>query len=570
VALLAVVVSAGCSSTRLFVNGDVLTMNPDRPWADAVAVRDGRILAVGTRVEVEREAGAGFEVEDLRGNTVVPGFIDAHGHVFLAAMRLASADLRPPPSGPVGSLGDLQSTLGRHVQNADLEPDDWIVGMGYDQTAIAERRHPTREDLDPMSGEHPTLLLHSSSQIAVLNSRALAEVGISEDTRDPDGGVIRRKPGSREPSGVLEGTAVRPALDVLSLRDGDETAREIEAVLDDYASQGITTMQEAAVPSPEVLDLFRALARKDRLRIDVVAYPVHSIADQTLVDFEADQRYRDHFRLGGISLVLDGSLQDRAGYLTEPYHRQPPPDAGGTSGGTGAAAPAVDGGYRGHPWFEKQQELDGWMGRAYEKGWPVLARASGDAAIDMLLSAARVAETAHPGRERRTVIVQAQTMRDDQLDEARKLGMVPSFLASDVYYRGDRHRDVLLGPERAARLDPLGSASDRGMRFTIHADAPAISPDMLHLVWTAANRRTSSGAELGGDQRIPVIEGLRAVTIDAAHQIFEEDTKGSIEPGKLADLVILSANPVELDPKLVKDIVVVETIKEGKTVYRRY
>jgi predicted amidohydrolase YtcJ len=561
-------VFAGCSSTRLFVNGDVLTMDPDRPWADALAVRNGRILAVGTRAEVEREAGAGFEVEDLRGNTVLPGFIGAHGHLFFTALRLASADLRPPPAGTVASLGDLISTLSQHVEDADLEPDDWIVGMGYDETAIAERRHPTREDLDPMSGEHPVLLLHSSGHVAVLNSRALEEVGISEDTRDPAGGVIRRKPGSREPTGVLEGIAVCHALETLPVRDGDETAREIEAALAGYASQGITTAQEAAVPSPEVLDVFRTLAKKGGLRIDVVAYPVYSVADRALAGFEADQRYRDHFRLGGVEVALDGALQNWAGYLTEPYHT-PPPEGSGTSR-RGGAAPAGDGGYRGHPWFGKQQELDQWVGRAYEKGWPVLARANGDAAIDMLLSAARAAETAHPGEDRRTVIVGAQTMRDDQLDEARKLGMVPSFLASDVYYRGDRHRDVVLGPERAARLDPLGSASDRGMRFTMHTDEPAVSPDMLHLAWTAANRLTASGAELGGGQRIPVIGALRAVTINAAHQIFEEETKGSIEPGKLADLVILSANPVELDPKLVEHIVVVETIKEGETVYRRY
>lgn len=588
-ALVALVLVSACSSGRLLVNGDILTMDPARPWADAVAMRDGRIVAVGTRAEVQRAAGSGFDVEDLEGRTVLPGFIDAHSHLFFTAMKRSSVDLAPPPAGRVDSLADIEAALVERMQSADLEPDEWIVATGYDDTLLEERRHPTRDDLDPVSDRHPIMLLHVSGHIAALNSRALERVGLTAESTNPPGGVIRRQPGSREPNGVLEEVAVHQALAALPRRDLDDSARAVEAALAYYASNGITTAQEAAINAPDVVEVFRRLARKDRLPIDVVGFPLYAIADQTLADGAARQ-YRDHFRLGGVKLMLDGSLQAYTGYLSEPYHVQPQA-AVATSAATDVDASTVDqhgddddvvraaGGEpvtgagsadRGYPVVESQDTLDRWMGHAYENGWPVLAHANGDAAIDMLLRAVRTARHAHPGGDRRTVIVHAQTMREDQLDDAQTLGMIPSFFASHVYYWGDRHRDVFLGPERAARISPLRSALDRGMPFTIHHDSPVVSADMLELVWTAVTRKTSSGEELGTEQRVPAIAALRAVTINAARQLFEEETKGSIEPGKLADLVILSGNPVELDPMMIKDVVVIETIKEGTTVYRRY
>jgi predicted amidohydrolase YtcJ len=223
----------------------------------------------------------------------------------------------------------------------------------------------------------------------------------------------------------------------------------------------------------------------------------------------------------------------------------------------------------GYPMIESQDEVDRQVMDVYRNNWPLLCHTNGDAAMDMLLSAVEKAEKAYPGKDRRTVIIHAQTMQEDQLDLADELGMISSFFPAHVYYWGDRHRDVFLGPERAARINPLKSALDRGMVFTGHHDCPVTPVDMMTIVWAAVNRMTSGGEKLGPEQGIPVYEALKMVTINAAHQYFEEDKKGTLESGKIADLVILSGNPLKVDPMVIKDIAVEETIKEGITVYRK-
>jgi predicted amidohydrolase YtcJ len=325
------------------------------------------------------------------------------------------------------------------------------------------------------------------------------------------------------------------------------------------------------------------MAGEGRLAIDVVGWPLFNVADRMLANFEQDRVYRGRFRLGGLKLLLDGSIQGYTAFLSQPYHVQPGgkepvgrDDIGqvdqllvqSDAPATVPPLPQAGGGdYRGYPTFESQPEVTGWLIKAYEKGWPVQCHTNGDAATDMLVAAVREAEAAHPGQDRRVVIVHAQTMREDQLDAAAELGMSPTFFPGHVYYWGDRHRDIFLGPERAARLNPLRSALDRGIVFTGHHDAPVTPADMLVPIWASVNRVTASGQVLGPEQRIPVIEAIRTATINGAYQLFEEETKGSIEVGKAADFVILSENPLEIDPLAIKDIQVVETIKEGKTIF---
>jgi predicted amidohydrolase YtcJ len=320
------------------------------------------------------------------------------------------------------------------------------------------------------------------------------------------------------------------------------------------------------------------------LDIDVVGWPLFNVADDMLADFEQDCVYRGRFRLGGLKLLLDGSIQGYTAFLSQPYHVQPGADEPVDGDDIGevdqllvqsdarSGAPplpqAQGGDYRGYPTFESQDEVTSWLKKAYEKGWPVQCHTNGDAATDMLIAAVREAEAAYPGEDRRVVIVHAQTMRDEQLDAAAELGMSPTFFPGHVYYWGDRHRDIFLGPERAARVNPLRSALDRGIAFTGHHDAPVTPADMLVPIWAAVNRVTASGEVLGPEQRISVIEAIRASTINGAYQLFEEDAKGSIEVGKLADLVVLSEDPLKVDPMTIKDIQVLETIKEGRTIFR--
>jgi predicted amidohydrolase YtcJ len=242
------------------------------------------------------------------------------------------------------------------------------------------------------------------------------------------------------------------------------------------------------------------------------------------------------------------------------------PEVKGGDGDKLPGAPRSD--YRGYPAFEDQASLNALILMAVQKGWPILAHTNGDAAADQLLTAVRAALRVHPVKDHRTTIIHAQTLHEDQLDAAKRLGMLPSFFPSHVYYWGDRHRDIFLGPERSSRISPAASAVRRGLRFTLHHDAPVVPEDMLHVIWCAVNRVTREGKLLGPDQRIAAREAVKAVTSHAAWQYFEEKRKGSLEPGKLADLVILSDNPLKVKPITIKDIRVLETVKEGQTVYR--
>jgi predicted amidohydrolase YtcJ len=421
--------------------------------------------------------------------------------------------------------------------------------MGYDDTGIEERRHPTRADLDAVSRDHPVVAVHVSGHLMGVNTMALQLAGITASTADPEGGHFRRLTNG-EPDGVLEETAMSAIFTRIPQPTEGEASDQVLAACDHYASRGSTTAQEAALYQPSFVAACRALDASARLPIDVVAYPLLIYARAMLASAgEATGR----FRFGGMKVTTDGSIQGYTAYLSKPYHVQPPEKSD----------------YAGFPSFETQEKLNSLVLDGYENEWQVMAHANGDAAIGMVIEAARAAEDRLPGGDRRTTIIHAQTIREDQLDEVARLGMSISFFPGHVYYWGDRHRDSFLGPERAARINPMRSALDRGIPVTLHHDSPVTPPDILTVVWAAVNRVTSAGHDLGSDQRLSPREAIRAVTIDAARQIFEEDRKGSIEPGKLADLVVFSSSPLSVDPTSIRDIAVEETIKEGATIWQR-
>ena len=542
----------GEPADRIFFGGDVVTVDHNDRIVDAVAVADGRIAAVGRRDDVMVLRGPGTTMTDLGGRALLPGFIDAHGHLALTAQKLASANLSPPPIGRVTCIGDLQRELRENVERRGLEAGEWVMGMGYDDTDMGERRHPDRDDLDAVSREHPVVALHVSAHLLAVNTRALELAGISAATADPEGGHIRRLENG-EPSGVLEETAMNAVFARLPQPSVQEAEEQALAAMDYYASFGATTAQEAALFSPSFMQACLHMSEAGEMPLDVVAYPLYMFARGMLA---ADRGRGDggRFRLGGMKLLTDGSIQGYTAYLSRPYH---------------TPATGRDSSYAGFPTFESQEKLDTAVADGYVNGWQVLAHANGDAAIGMVIEAARAAEESHPGGDRRTTIIHAQTIREEQLDEIKSLGLYLSFFPGHVYYWGDRHREVFLGRERAARINPMRSALDRGIPVTLHHDSPVTPPDILTVVWSAVNRVTSGGRELGPEQRLTPREAVRAVTIDAARQLFEEERKGSIEVGKLADLVVLSANPLMADPTKIREIAEDETVKEGETVFRR-
>ena len=558
--------SAGSASTAdpapepadlILRGGTVVTLAAETPEAGAVAVRDGRILAVGEPDDITGTyAGPETEIRDLGGRTLLPGFIDAHGHFLQVGFLAQSANLLPPPDGGVTDFAAMAAALQAHRDSSQAAKMGWIVGMGYDDAQLAERRHPTAADLDAMVADLPVLLIHQSGHVAAVNSKALEALGITADSEDPPGGVIRRKADGREPDGVLEETAFFATLDRLPLPEDPESfAGMVAAAQDSYAAAGFTTAQEGRALPANVYAL-QAAAEGGLLKLDVDVYPDPTFA-RDAEEFDglmagASRQYVNHLRIPGIKLSLDGSPQAKTAWLTVPYHVPPH---------------GQDEDYRGYPQLDDER-LAAEVRRAFEQGWQVLTHVNGDAAIDQFLAAvAKATEALGPG-DRRAVAIHAQTAREDQLDTMAELGVIPSFMSVHTFYWGDWHRDSVLGPERAARISPAKSALERGIVYTSHNDAPVTPPNSRMILNSQVNRLTRSGRVLGPDQRVTARQALEAITVSAARQLFEEERKGSIEPGKLADLVIVDRNPLRIEPEALADIRVLETIKEGRTIWR--
>ncbi|AXE65681.1 amidohydrolase [Hyphomonas sp. CACIAM 19H1] len=532
----------------IFVNAQIITVDDAFPQAEAVAVRDGRILAVGTREEVNRAAGTGASLRDLGGAALAPGFIDTHGHFAMLAQTAGMANVQPPPAGPVRSIPELQAQLEAW---ALAHPDSpWILGWGYDDSLLAEQRHPAREDLDAVSTEKPVFLMHTSAHLAACNSLCLDAIGISPETPDPEGGIIRRQSDGRTPNGVLEETALYLAYAHLPQPVESQRLAGLSAVQALYASYGITTAQEGAAQGQNIADLQKVAARGD-LYLDVVAYQLFQKDGVIPEDFAVSKTYDSRFRISGIKLLLDGSLQGRTGWLTQPYATP------------GPGQPAEYSGYRIH----SDESVANLFEQAYARDIQIIAHANGDRAIDQYLDMMTPVMAAHPGQDQRPVVIHAQAARQDQLEEMAAAGILPSFFAAHPFYWGDWHRDAILGPERAAFISPLAAAKALGIPYTVHNDPPVVPPDVIRLLWVSVNRETRSGQVLGEDQRASPMDALRAVTLNAARQYFEEAEKGSITPGKKADFVILSDNPLTMDPADLQSIRVLETIKEGVTIY---
>ena len=540
--------------TAVYAGGPILTMDDAQPRAQAVAVRGGRILAVGGRDEVLARAGRGARLVDLGGRALLPGFVDPHGHVSFVGLQAVSANLLPAPDGEGNSIPDLQRIVRawRDANRPFAERYGLIIGFGYDDSQLREQRHPTRKDLDEISSDAPVLFIHQSGHLGVANSKALEAAGVNAGTPDPQGGVFRREPDGKTPNGVMEEHAFMAVMGrLLAKLDLDANLKMIAGGVKLYTSYGYTTCQDGKSSSGGVKALQLA-ASKGMLSADVVAYPDVLTATDVVVPPLLSRTYTNRLRVGGVKLSIDGSPQGKTAWLSQPYFV--PPD------GQNAA-------YAGYPAVPVDQCLAA-IDKAFANGWQILVHANGDAAIDVLVAGVREATRKHGPGDRRPVLIHGQTAREDQVDACKALGIIPSFFPMHTFYWGDWHRDSVLGPVRAENISPTGWALRRGMMFTTHHDAPVAKPDAMRVLSATVSRRTRSGDILGAHQRVPVEAALKAMTIWPAYQHFEEATKGSLVPGKLADFAVLSADPTATDPEKLASLKVTETIKEGVSIWR--
>ena len=547
--------AAPAAADSIYLGGAILSMNDAQPSAEAVAVRAGRITAVGSRAELLKMQGANTRVVDLQGKTLLPGFVDPHSHISVVGLQAISANMLPPPDGNNGSIAQLQETLRQYIKTSP-EPQNLgiVLGFGYDDSQLKEQRHPTREELDAVSSTMPIMIIHQSSHLAVLNTPALKQAGISASSVNPQGGVIGRKAGSQEPNGLLEESAffavvptVMPKLSDLQTTSWLEKAQEL------YLQFGYTTVQDGRADPSNITQAIAA-AKLGTFKIDVVSYPdLLEIVDNPLMDGPFYSRdYTQRFRIGGVKLNLDGSPQGKTAWLTHPYHRPP------------AGKPDDYAGYNVMP----DNEVNDLVSKAFQKGWQVLVHTNGDAAIDQLIGAVRVANQRVPGTDRRPVMIHGQTLRKDQVPKIAAEGIFPSLFPMHTFYWGDWHHDSVLGPERAQNISPAGWVLAQGMRFTSHHDAPVAFPSSIRVLDATVNRTTRTGKVLGAEHRVDPTTALKSMTLWAAYQHFEEDRKGSIETGKLADFVVLSDNPVTMPRNQLSTLKVLQTIKEDESVYR--
>ncbi|MFN7572734.1 MAG: amidohydrolase [Betaproteobacteria bacterium] len=548
-------VSAQQTADSIWSGGTILTMNDKAMRAEAVAVANGKILAVGTRSEVMKLKGPSTQLVDLKGQTLVPGFVDAHGHIVVGGLQALSANLLAPPDGKVQDIASLQQTLRDWVQKnaAAVEKTKVIIGFGYDNSQLKELRHPTKEELDAVSKDIPVLIIHQSSHLATANSAMLKAMGYDSNSKDPAGGVIQRKPGTNEPNGTLEETAFFNGAPVVLGRVGPEGlkafAREGAKL---WARFGYTTAQEGRA-TPQVADVMKQVAAEGGFANDVNAYP-DVLVDRAYIKANQSATFTNRFRIAGAKLTIDGSPQGFTAWRDRPYYD---PVGNYPKGYSGYAAASAE-------------DVMGAVQWAAENGIQVITHSNGERASDLLIAAHRATQARFPqAKATRPVLIHGQFLREDQLDSYKALGVIPSLFPMHTFYWGDWHLDHTVGPQAGMNISPTGWALKRGMIFSSHHDAPVAFPDSMRVLDATVTRRArGSGRIVGPEQRVDVITALKAMTIWPAYHHFEEKTKGSLEPGKLADFAILSKDPTKVEPTTIADIKVTETVKEGKTIFR--
>lgn len=527
---------------KLYFNGDIITMEGPNDVAEAVLVADGKIKAVGAYDAVAAQKNADCEMVDLQGKTLMPSFIDAHGHITMTPMFAGQCDL-----SECNNFSEIVAALKKYKEEHQIPAGETIVGVNYDHNFLEEEIHPHRDLLDEVSVESPVCVLHVSVHMLVANSKALEAAGLKDGMPDIPGGEVGRYADGRL-NGYLAEAAMYPLMEKNFGSIASDIMKAWPTTQNLYLSHGVTTVQDGA-SNEGCLQMLQGFEQAGILKMDVVAYPTFQANGKELLAANPDMRnqYKGHIKLGGYKLVLDGSPQARTAWLSKPYE-----------GGETCGVQVI-----------QDDEVKACMKIALDDNMQALVHCNGDAAGDQFLRCFEemYALSDNPNKENlRFTMIHCQTARKDQLEKMAQYKMVPSIFVAHVNYWGDVHLKNL-GSVRGNYISPVKDALEAGLVYNFHTDTPVTKPDMLHSVWSAVNRISRKGVLVGADQRIGVYDALKGVTVNAAYEYFEENEKGSIKAGKRADLVILSANPLKVDPMAIKDIKVLETVKDGETVY---
>ena len=536
------------SDITLFKARRVITMNPSRPYATHVAVRDGRVLMVGTQAEFD-----GLDaVPDQRfqDKIILPGFVEGHAHVMEGTLwrqtYVGAGDRRSPDGRRVPGLRDIGAVVAR-LSEADrsiADPDQLLYGWGFDPLHLGGERL-TRHDLDRVSTRRPVMVHHASLHITNVNSLLLKMAGF--DAATSISGVPKLPDGT--PSGELQGIAARLRLFRglgYNPMSGNLDAADVVRFGSAAQLQGITTIADLHNDLTEASVAVYRSACVDGLPVRIVP----ALASVSCTPEEGVSKIgrlsaatTDRLRFGIVKIVVDGSIQGFTARLLPPgYHNGAPNGL----------------------WYVAPDDLDRIVGVYHAAGIQLHIHTNGNEATEAALDAVEKAQIADPRPDHRHTLQHCQMATEAQLHRVKALGLCLNLFSNHLYYWGDAHHDLTMGPERAARIDAAGSAVRLGIPLAIHSDAPVTPLGPLFTAWCAVNRTTSSGRVLGPEERLSVAEALHAVTLGAAYTLRMDHCVGSIEAGKFADFAVLDVDPFETLPEALKDIPVHATVLGGR------
>ena len=505
----------------MFFNGDIITMENNENKIEVVLVENGIITKVGKIEELEKEEN--IKKIDLHGKTLIPAFIDAHSHITAYAKTMSYVDLKK-----CRNILDIIKEIKKYKEENKIEKGKWIVGVGYDNNFLEEKRHPNNKELDTLGSDNPILITHISGHVGVFNTKGLEKLKIEEE---------KTKEGYLEENDFIEQTV---KIDKL---DEKEEKNNLIKVQEKYLSYGITTVQDGLTKKDD-FECLKKMSEENKLIVDIVSY-VDLEENRNIVKENPEyvKKYKNNLKIGGYKIILDGSPQAKTAWMTEPYEGEKE--------------------YRGYP-SKKDEKVQEFVKIANDENMQILAHCNGDSAADQFINAIEKEERSI--KNKRPVMIHAQTIRKDQIVKCKELGIIPSFFIAHIYYWGDIHIKNL--GKRAYRISPAKEALDNNIKFTFHQDTPVLEPNMLETIEIAVNRKTKNKITLGEEEKIGVYDALKAITINAAYSYLEENEKGSIKPGKIADFVVLTENPLKVDKEKIKNIKVYSTWKNGKEVYK--
>ncbi len=542
----------GQTANTIYHSGSILTMAGKEPtYVEALAIKNGKIVFAGTKDAALKMKGDSTKVVDLSGKTLLPGFLDGHSHYINSLLVANQCKLYAPPSGVGKDVPRIIAELKRYAAERKIPKGEMIMGYGYDDTVMPDGRLLNRDDLDAAFPDNPVRIEHVSMHGAVLNSLALKYYEISADTETPPGGVIVRKPGTKEPWGLIMETAFIPVMEKSEPMTAQQELDWTRAGQMLYAATGVTTAHEGATHFPQFQTIKRASDAGANI-IDVVAHPFILDVDKVLAVYPLEKwtKYENRFKVGAVKITLDGSPQGRTAFFTTPY----------LTGGPGGEKD-----WKGEPTFP-QDLANKMVKKTYDMNVPLIVHCNGDASIDAFLTAYELARAGDYSKPWNVTTIHTQFMRKDQIPKFVKYKIRPSFYTLHTFYFADAHI-ANRGKEQAMYISPMRDAIDAGLRPSNHTDFVVAPLDQMMMLYSAVNRISRGGAEIGLDQRVTPYEGLKCMTEWASEQYDEQASKSTLEVGKLADLVILDKDPLKVEPMTIKDIKIVETIKEGTTIF---